>query len=225
MMPKAKGDPYFISCRAGAEEAAKELGVDLIWDGPTGLDAAKQNEVIEGWITRGVDAIAVSVENSAGISTVLRKARERGIKVVTWDADAAEDARDYFINQATPEGIGNTLVDEGARLLGGKGEFAIVTGTLSAANQNRVDGLHEEARRGEISAIEAGDDAPERRRSRQGVLGDADDPQGVSERETDHRDLRAGGAGIGRGRAAGGPQGRVRDRPLAAESMQAVRAR
>jgi rhamnose transport system substrate-binding protein len=136
MMPKAKGDPYFISCKAGAEEAARELGVDLIWDGPTGLDAAKQNEVIEGWITRGVDAIAVSVENSAGISTVLRKARERGIKVVTWDADAAADARDYFINQATPEGIGFTLVDEGARLLGGKGEFAIVTGTLSAANQN-----------------------------------------------------------------------------------------
>ena len=136
MMPKAKGDPYFISCRAGAEEAAREAGVDLIWDGPTGLDAAKQNEVVEGWITRGVDAIAVSVENSAGISTVLRKARARGIKVLTWDADAAEDARDYFINQATPEGIGNTLTDEGARLLGGSGEFAIVTGPLSAANQN-----------------------------------------------------------------------------------------
>jgi rhamnose transport system substrate-binding protein len=136
MMPKAKGDPYFISCKAGAEEAAREAGVDLIWDGPTGLDAAKQNEVVEGWITRGVDAIAVSVENAAGISTVLRKARARGIKVVTWDADAEKDARDYFINQATPEGIGNTLMDEGARLLGAKGEFAIVTGTLSAANQN-----------------------------------------------------------------------------------------
>jgi rhamnose transport system permease protein len=136
MMPKSKGDPYFISCRAGAEEAAREAGVDLIWDGPTGLDAAKQNEVVEGWITRGVDAIAVSVENGAGISTVLRKARARGIKVLTWDADAAPDARDYFINQATPEGIGFALVDEGARLLGGKGEFAIVTGPLASANQN-----------------------------------------------------------------------------------------
>jgi rhamnose transport system permease protein len=136
MMPKAKGDPYFISCRAGAEEAAKEAGVDLIWDGPTGLDAAKQNEVVEGWITRGVDAIAVAVENAPGISTVLRKARSRGIKVLTWDADSEIDARDFFIDQATPEGIGFTLTDEGARLLGGKGEFAIVTGTLSAANQN-----------------------------------------------------------------------------------------
>ncbi len=136
MMPKAKGDPYFVSCRKGAEEAAKELNVDLIWDGPTDLDPAKQNEVVEGWITRGVDVIAVSVENQAGISTVLRKARERGIKVITWDADAEANARDFFINQATPQGIGYTLMDEAARIMNGTGEFAIITASLSAANQN-----------------------------------------------------------------------------------------
>ncbi len=137
MMPKAKGDPYFISCRSGAEEAAAEQNIDLIWDGPTGLDAAKQNEVVEGWITRRVDAIAVAVENGPGISSVLRKARAQGIKVITWDADAEPDARDYFANQATPEGIGNTLVDESARIMHGEGEFAIITGALSAANQNQ----------------------------------------------------------------------------------------
>jgi rhamnose transport system substrate-binding protein len=136
MMPKAKGDPYFVSCRVGAEEAAKELGVDLIWDGPTGLDAARQNELVENWITRGVDVIAVAVENRAGISTALRKARLRGIHVLTWDADAEPDARDFFVNQATAEGIGNALTDEAARLLGSKGEFAVITGALSAANQN-----------------------------------------------------------------------------------------
>jgi rhamnose transport system permease protein len=136
MMPKAKGDPYFISCKQGADEAAKELGVELLWDGPTDLDPAKQNEVIEAWITRGVDAIAVSVENKVAISTVLRKARERGIKVITWDADAERDARDFLINQATPQGIGYTLTDEAARIVGGKGEFAIITASLSAANQN-----------------------------------------------------------------------------------------
>ena len=136
LMPKAKGDPYFISCRQGADEAAKELGVELLWDGPTDLDPAKQNEVVEAWITRGVDAIAVSVENKVGISTVLRKAREKGIKVVTWDADAEKDARDFLINQATPQGIGYTLTDEAARILNGKGDFAIITASLSAANQN-----------------------------------------------------------------------------------------
>jgi len=136
MMPKAKGDPYFISCRKGADEAAAELGVDLLWDGPTDLDPAKQNEVVESWITKGVDVIAVSVENRAAISTVLRKARAKGIKVLAWDADAEADARDFLINQATPQGIGDTITDEVAAILGGKGEFAIVTGSLSAANQN-----------------------------------------------------------------------------------------
>ncbi|MBV9036313.1 MAG: substrate-binding domain-containing protein [Acidobacteriaceae bacterium] len=136
VMPKAKGDPYFLSCRKGAEEAAKELKVDLIWDGPTALDAAAQNAVVEGWITRHVDAISVAVENGPGISTVLRKARAQGIKVTTWDADALPDARDYFINQATPKAIGYTLIDEAARLMNKGGEFAIITGALSAANQN-----------------------------------------------------------------------------------------
>ena len=137
MMPKAKGDPYFISCRKGADEAASEVGAELLWDGPTDLDPAKQNEVVEAWITRGVDVIAVSVENDKSISTVLRKAREKGIKVVAWDADAEKDARDFLINQATPQGIGETLTDEAARITGGKGEFAIITASLSAANQNQ----------------------------------------------------------------------------------------
>jgi rhamnose transport system substrate-binding protein len=136
VMPKAKGDPYFASCRQGAEEAAKELGIELLWDGPTDLDPAKQNELVEAWITRGVDAIAVSVSNREGISTVLRKARQKGIKVLTWDADAEKDARDFLVNQATPQGIGYTLVDEAARIMNGAGEFAIITGSLSADNQN-----------------------------------------------------------------------------------------
>jgi rhamnose transport system substrate-binding protein len=136
VMPKAKGDPYFISARAGAEEAARELGVDLIWDGPTSLDASQQNELVESWITRNVDAIVVAVENKGSISTVLRKARQHGIPVLTWDADAEPDARNFFLNQATPEGIANTLTDEAARLLPSGGQIAIITGALSAENQN-----------------------------------------------------------------------------------------
>jgi rhamnose transport system substrate-binding protein len=134
MMPKSKGNSYFIACRKGAEEAATELGVRLIWDGPTDPDPARQNEVIDTWITRGVDVIAVASENREGVSSVLRKARSRGIKVLTWDADAEPDARDFFVNQATPQGIGRTLMDHAARLLGGEGEFAIISASLTAGN-------------------------------------------------------------------------------------------
>jgi rhamnose transport system permease protein len=136
LMPKNKSDPYFASCQEGAQAAAAELGVDLIWDGPNDTDAARQNEIVEAWITKGVDVIGVSVENQAAISTVLRKARARGIKVLTWDADAAVDARDFFVNQATEQAIGQALTDEAGRILGGKGTFAIVSASVTAANQN-----------------------------------------------------------------------------------------
>src|ERR1041384_6064365 len=134
MMPKSKGNAYFIACKKGADEAAKQLGVDLLWDGPTDPDPAAQNSIVDGWIIQGVDVIAVAVENREGMSSVLKKARSKGIKVITWDADTTPDARDFFVNQATPDGIAKTLVDHAARILGGKGEYAIITASLTAGN-------------------------------------------------------------------------------------------
>ena len=60
LMPKSKGNGYFISCKNGAQRAAKDLGIDLIFDGPTEPDPAKQNEIVENWITLGVDVIAAA---------------------------------------------------------------------------------------------------------------------------------------------------------------------
>ena len=134
MMPKSKGNAYFIACRKGAEEAAKVLGVDLLWDGPTDPDPAAQNTIVDSWILQGVDVIAVAVENREGMSSVLKKARSKGIKVITWDADTTPDARDFFVNQATPEGIAQTLVDHAAAILNAKGEYAIITASLTAGN-------------------------------------------------------------------------------------------
>ena len=136
MMPKSLGNAYFIAARRGAEDAAKELGVDLIWDGPTDPDPAKQNEIVDTWVTRGVDVIAVACENRDGIASALRKAKGKGIKVITYDADTQPDARDFFVNQATPEGIGHTLMDQAAKTMGGKGKFAIITASLTASNMN-----------------------------------------------------------------------------------------
>lgn len=137
MMPKSKGNAYFIACQQGAQQAAAELGVNLIWDGPTDPDPAKQNEIVDTWVARGVDVICVAAENGKGLSTALRQARDAGIKVITYDADADADARNFFVNQATPQGIGYTLMDTAAKTMGGKGEFAIITASLTAANMNK----------------------------------------------------------------------------------------
>ena len=145
MLPKSKGNAYFISCKVGADKAAKELGIQLLFDGPTDSNAAKQNEIVENWITLGVDVIAVAAENKEGISTALRKAQKAGIKVLTFDADAMTDARSFFVNQATPEGIGHGLMDEAARLTNSEGEFAMIVASLTASNQREWQ-KHIEAR-------------------------------------------------------------------------------
>ena len=145
MLPKSKGNAYFISCKVGADKAATELGIQLLFDGPTDSNAAKQNEIVENWITLGVDVIAVAAENKEGISTALRKAQKAGIKVLTFDADAMTDARSFFVNQATPEGIGQGLMDEAARLTNSEGEFAMIVASLTASNQREWQ-QHIEAR-------------------------------------------------------------------------------
>jgi len=140
LLPKKKGVPYFTSCAEGAAEAARELGnVELIYDGPTDGSPEKSAAMIEQWTLKGADVIAVSPNNPAVLADAMRKARARGVHVITWDADGLPDAREFFVNQATAKDIGYALVDTMARDLGGdnaEGDVAIVTATLTAANQN-----------------------------------------------------------------------------------------
>lgn len=136
LLLKSKGNQYFVTAEKGAKKAAGELGIELLLDGPTNTDAAKQNEIVENWITLGVDAIAAACENKEGLSTALKKAQAAGIKVVTYDSDATPDARTVFVNQATAQGIGEALMDTAAKLTGEEGEFAIITSTLTTANMN-----------------------------------------------------------------------------------------
>src|SRR5262249_56756535 len=87
----------------------------------------------------GVDVIAVSPNDPQVLGQAMKKARAKGVHVITWDADAAPDAREFMVNQATAKDIGYALVDTMAKDLGGdkaEGKVAIITATLTAANQN-----------------------------------------------------------------------------------------
>src|SRR5947207_83846 len=119
MLPKKKGVPYFTSCSEGAMEAAKELGnVELIYDGPTSGDAADAVKLIDQWTAQGVDVIAVSPNDPDVLGPAMKRARAAGVRVITWDADAASDTREFMVNQATPKDIGYALVDTMAKDIG-----------------------------------------------------------------------------------------------------------
>jgi len=140
LLPKKKGLPYFSSCADGARDAAQELGdVELVYDGPTDGSPEKAASMIEQWTLKGVDVIAVSPNDPEVLAPAMKQAREKGVHVITWDADGLPGTREYFVNQATARDIGYALVDTMANDLGGpdaKGDVAIVTATLTAANQN-----------------------------------------------------------------------------------------
>jgi rhamnose transport system substrate-binding protein len=135
MMPKLVGIPYFNASEQGAKEAAEELGVELVYDGPTEAKAALQSQMIEQWIQQQCGAITVAANDPDALAPAMKKADDAGIATGAWDADVAQDARDVFVNQATFQAIGYELVDVMAEQTGGKGEFLVVTGSLTAPNQ------------------------------------------------------------------------------------------
>jgi ABC-type sugar transport system substrate-binding protein len=135
-MPKIKSIAYFNACARGAEEAAKELDIDLVYDGPVKDDVNEQIHMLEQWITQGFQCIAVAPNHPALIAPVLERARSAGITVLTFDADA-DSGRQYFINQATYDDIAKTLIDTMAEEMGGPGKVGILTSTLQAPNQSQ----------------------------------------------------------------------------------------
>lgn len=138
LLPKKLGLAYFTSCADGAKKAADELGdVNLIYDGPTDGAPEKAASLIETQTLKGADVIAVSPNDPSVLAPAMKAAQQKGRHVLTWDADGQKDSREFFVNQATSEQIGNALVDTMAKDLGQPtGKVAIVTATLTAANQN-----------------------------------------------------------------------------------------
>jgi len=136
MLPKLINIDYFDACKRGAEKTAAELGVTLIYDGPTEPSGSEQNNFFDTWIRQGVQAICVAPNQPKTIRRFVEKAQQTGIKVLTWDSDAPESGRDLFVNQVDEKTLGERLIDDLAQQMGGEGEWAIAIASLDAANLN-----------------------------------------------------------------------------------------
>ena len=136
VLPKLVNIKYFAACRRGAQKAADELGVKLIYDGPTEASASEQNKFIETWIRQGVDAICVAPNQPKTVRRFVEKAQGRGIKVICWDTDAPTCGRTLMVNQVDDQELGESLIDEIAGQMDQQGKWAIVIASLDAANLN-----------------------------------------------------------------------------------------
>lgn len=137
-VPKLIGIGYFNATSKGMQDAAAELGnVTVTTDGPTKANIDEQITFIDNYVTRGVDGILFAANDPVAIAPVLKKALEKGIHVVGYDANSTPEARQWFVNQAEFNGIGKALVDQMAAEIGPDGAFAIVTSTFTTPNQAR----------------------------------------------------------------------------------------
>lgn len=135
-LPKLDTDPYFKVAQQGAEEAAKEIGGKAIQVAPSQATAEAQIDFINSLVTQKVGVIAISANDANAVAPALKRAAQQGVKVVSYDSDVAGDARAVFANQAKGDSLAEMMLESAYNLMGGEGDFAILSSTPTATNQN-----------------------------------------------------------------------------------------
>jgi len=111
VIPKGTSHVFWQSIHAGAEKAAQELGVEIIWRGPLREDdRASQVAEVEGFITRGVSGIVLAPLDEAALVGPVSDAARAKIPVVIIDSGLKGD--DYVSFVATDNRKGGTLAGE-----------------------------------------------------------------------------------------------------------------
>ena len=124
--PKAVVHSFWVSVKAGADSAGKELDVDVIWKGPpTETNIDNQIAIIEDYINQRVDAIVLAATDSKALIPVIKRALSENIPVVT--IDSGVDSEDPVSFIATDNILGaNMAARTLVNLIGGSGEVACI---------------------------------------------------------------------------------------------------
>ncbi len=133
---KSAGNPYNEKEAEGFKQAAEEAGYEVIVRHPETATAEAQITVINSLISQEVDAICVAAYDEIALLTNLQEAIDDGIDVLCMDSKVNADSREVFVNQAGNTEIGTTLMEAIYDITGGSGQWAILSATSQATNQN-----------------------------------------------------------------------------------------
>ncbi len=143
-IPQLIGIPYFTAMENGGNDAAKAFGVTYMNVGSPTANASEQVRLMENLIQQKVDAISISVLDSASLNPVMERAEGAGIKVYTSDSDSPSSVRRVYVAQSTDKDLGYTLIDNLAAQIGKEGQIGIVSGESTATNLNTWIGFMKE---------------------------------------------------------------------------------
>lgn len=131
---KDASNPYMKRMVSGFKTACENLGVECIEKSPETTSAQDQINIVNELVAQGVKAIAIAANDAAALEATLKTAREAGIAIVTLDSDTK--GSQMFINQAGVKEVAQVLVDSILDMAGGEGEFAVLSASSTATNQN-----------------------------------------------------------------------------------------
>jgi rhamnose transport system substrate-binding protein len=133
-IPKDTLNPYEVIADRGGKLALTKIGSKQVVQSGTQDTAAAQQPAIQAAIQSHAAGIVIAANDPKAVCPALNSAMKAGIKVVAFDSDAS--CRQLFINQADTETIGRSQIQLLGKLMGYKGEWAILSAASTATNQN-----------------------------------------------------------------------------------------
>ncbi|MDB1692775.1 rhamnose ABC transporter substrate-binding protein [Enterococcus casseliflavus] len=144
IVAKSAGNPFNEKQIEGFKKAIEEQGYQVIEKTPDQPTAEQQINIIQELITQGVDGIAIAANDENALQPALKQAMDLGIAVTSFDSAVNQESRQAHVNQADPKAIAVAMMDAVLDLAGGEGQFAILSATSTATNQNTwIAGMEE----------------------------------------------------------------------------------
>jgi rhamnose transport system substrate-binding protein len=131
---KDASNPYMLRMISGFEAACEAIGVKSVTKSPESATVDGQISIVNELIAQGVKGIAIAANDAAALEATIKAATDAGIAVVTLDSDTK--GSQMFVNQAGVEQVAQVLVDSCYDMAGGEGQFAVLSASSTATNQN-----------------------------------------------------------------------------------------
>ncbi len=144
---KVTGENWFTRMNEGVDAYGKDnTNVSTSQVGPAKADAAQQTRIIEDLVAKNVSAIAVVPMDPSALEGVLRRASQRGIKVITHEGDSLANA-DVDIEAFDNKAFGARINEKLAECMGKSGKWTSFVGSLGSLTHNQwVDAGAENAK-------------------------------------------------------------------------------
>ncbi len=169
IVTKSAGNPFNEKVAEGFQEVITAAGGECIVKHPEAATADAQVSVIQSLISQGVDSICIAANDENALQAALEEARDAGIKVSCLDSKVNAASRSLFVNQAGVQEIGQALMDAVYDISGGSGDWAILSATSQASNQNAwIDAMksimESDSKYANLNLVEVayGDDEPQK---------------------------------------------------------------